>query len=433
MRGWLTAGTVAGLAIAVALTLVRDRQDWNFSEGVYVLTSHLFLHGGDLYGHIVVAQPPVMPLVGAGILALSDTLDGVRLGVALFALAGGVLAAGAVWRLTRSGPSTAATVPLSLLMPWAVQEHGLLTPEMVALPALLGSTLLAARAKRAGWAGVALSLATFIKVPFAAAAVLVTWASARRARTLVWLAAGLGAQATLFTLVFGSEWWGDAIVAQVQTGRHGVGYVARLAVQAGWNLLGLLAGCALLAWRLRQGERAADELQLRTSAALALACLLTLVTLFKQGTFLNTLVPVEFALLPLTVTGWWMAWRASSGLRRSTGAWRATLLRAAVIAAVGLPILQALSLPVWPHREGLFRRPGSAPNGQIVMTGGQVDAAVARARACPVDSVYSGEPLIAFLADRRMPDDQPDIYITTHASRFHAVAARMAAAQPRCP
>jgi hypothetical protein len=67
------------------------------------------------------------------------------------------------------------------------------------------------------------------------------------------------------------------------------------------------------------------------------------------------------------------------------------------------------------------------------MTGGQVDAAVARARACPVDSVYSGEPLIAFLADRRMPDDQPDIYITTHASRFHVVAARMAAAQPRCP
>ena len=106
-RNALAAGTLLGALVLVALHLWRGIEYWNYSEGVYAYTSRLFLHGGDLYGHIVVAQPPWQFLFGAGALAIHDSLTFLRLAVGLAQLGAGVLAAIAVWRLTENPWATA--------------------------------------------------------------------------------------------------------------------------------------------------------------------------------------------------------------------------------------------------------------------------------------------------------------------------------------
>jgi NAD(P)-dependent dehydrogenase (short-subunit alcohol dehydrogenase family) len=62
----------------------------------------------------------------------------------------------------------------------------------------------------------------------------------------------------------------------------------------------------------------------------------------------------------------------------------------------------------------------------------QVEAAVAKAEACPPGVVYAGPPFIAFLADRRMPDDQPDQFLPSRSTHLADVQKRIDAAQPRC-
>src|SRR4051812_40124369 len=66
-RTSLAAGTLLGALVLAALHSWRGIEYWNYSEGVYAYTSRLFLHGGDLYGHTVVAQPPWEFLFGAGV------------------------------------------------------------------------------------------------------------------------------------------------------------------------------------------------------------------------------------------------------------------------------------------------------------------------------------------------------------------------------
>src|SRR4051794_40793932 len=75
---------IAGSALALGIValivehLVRGNSYWDYSEGVYLFSSRLLLHGGDLYGSIVAAQPPPLFAVGAGLLSISDTLSWVR-------------------------------------------------------------------------------------------------------------------------------------------------------------------------------------------------------------------------------------------------------------------------------------------------------------------------------------------------------------------
>ncbi|MGZ4313788.1 MAG: hypothetical protein ACXVR1_16960, partial [Solirubrobacteraceae bacterium] len=46
-----------GAAALVAVHFLLLHTYWDYSEGVYALTAHEILHGGDLYGQIVGAQP----------------------------------------------------------------------------------------------------------------------------------------------------------------------------------------------------------------------------------------------------------------------------------------------------------------------------------------------------------------------------------------
>jgi hypothetical protein len=431
----LVAGALLGLVALVVVRLLQDGAHWNFSEGVYALTARLLLDGQPVYGEVVAAQPPVLFVVGAGILAVSDTIEWLRLAVAALQLGGGVLAAVALRRLGAPRASVAAAPALALLLPWAVHEHGALTPETVGLPLLLGASLLVARRGGAPWAALLLSLAVFTKVTFLLPAVALTLVAVERRRLAAWLAGALILQAGLWTAIFGGGLWDDAVVAQSDSATRSVRYLAEVLVQAGWNLAGPLAGAAALAvlwWRARGagadgaaagGVLRRDPAQLRASAALAAAMLLTTGTMLKDGTALNVLVPVEAALLPVALLGLALAWRA----------WPAPGARAVLVVLAAFPLVQSAALLARPDDPVVFLRPLSAVAWNRALSGQEVDREVARARACPAGVPYSGAPYLAFVAGRRMPADQPDLFLTSRSSHLRGTLARMNADVPRCP
>jgi hypothetical protein len=57
---------------------------------------------------------------------------------------------------------------------------------------------------------------------------------------------------------------------------------------------------------------------------------------------------------------------------------------------------------------------------------------VARARRCPPGAVWAGPQLVAFIAHRRVPADQPDVFIVSRAAIHAAVFARLQSDGPRC-
>ena len=175
------AGLVLALATLAALHAARGLDYWNYSEGVYALTARLLAQGRDVYGDVVAAQPPWQFLAGAGILSVDDSLPFLRGALGLVQVGTGLLAAAAVWRLTGNRPATAAAVPLALLTPWAVHEHGALTPELLVAPLLLGAVLLGTSARWTPLAGVLVAVAPFVKLPFLLAVPAVVALSARPA------------------------------------------------------------------------------------------------------------------------------------------------------------------------------------------------------------------------------------------------------------
>src|SRR3954469_4992125 len=94
------AALALGIGALVIEHLVRGNAYWDYSEGVYLFSSRLLLHGGDLYGTIVAAQPPPLFLVGAGLLSIDDSLGWMRWAIGAVEVGTGLLAAQIVWRVT---------------------------------------------------------------------------------------------------------------------------------------------------------------------------------------------------------------------------------------------------------------------------------------------------------------------------------------------
>ncbi len=65
------------------------------------------------------------------------------------------------------------------------------------------------------------------------------------------------------------------------------------------------------------------------------------------------------------------------------------------------------------------------------MSASETRTAVAQARACPPNVAYAGQPFIAYLAGRAMPDDQPDQFIVMSPT-LRSVAAKIGAVHPIC-
>jgi hypothetical protein len=167
-------------------------------------------------------------------------------------------------------------------------------------------------------------------------------------------------------------------------------------------------------WRKREALR--DAPLVKVLAALAVAMLATLITNSKDGTGLNVIVPIEAALVPLT-----LAAVAVSSLR--------------VVAAVALAftLAQSVSLMASPNTASPFIYPTSERGAWgRAADDAQVKADVARAEACPAGVAFSGPPFLAFLADRAMPDDQPDQFLPSRSTHLAGVQKRIDAVQPRC-
>ncbi|MEJ7797151.1 MAG: hypothetical protein WKF42_01535 [Solirubrobacteraceae bacterium] len=418
-RDRLAAGLVA-LALVLVLEALRGHADWGPSEGVYALTSRLLLDGGDLYGALVASQPPWTYLFGAGVLALHDSLDALRLACGLLQVATGVLAAEAVWRLTAQRVAAIAAAALVVVTPWATHQHGLLLPEQLGAPLLLGAALLASRAATARWAGVLAAIAVFTKLPFLLPAALLIAASPARAVAARWAAGALVAQVAAFSALFGTGFWRQIVIAQAQAG-GGLEFQIGSWAQAGWNLLALLL-LAAVALRLR--SRAREGALLLTLVAAAAGVLATTITIVKPGTGLNVIVPSEPLLVTLAVAG--VVWALTTPLRS-----RAAL----AYGALGLLMLaQSASLLLDPTNPRPFHRPASSsPGWKVSHSRDEMRRLVAIARRCPTGAVYTGPPLVAFVARRRVPADQPDYFIVSRASTHAAVFARRRADGPRCP
>jgi hypothetical protein len=411
----LVAPVLLGALVLLGLHEWKDISYWQYSEGVYALTARALVDGADVYGEVVAAQPPGVFVTGAIALAVDDSLTWLRLVIGLVQLVGALLAAVAVRRLTGSAVGAALTAPVALLLPWTVHEHGHLMPETLGTPMLLGGALLAARPGRASAAaGSVLSLAVLTKLSFALPAAAVVAAAPDRRRAAIWLGAFVAALAALVTIVFGADLWRGAVQAQIQTGAREVSNLGGYVAQAGWNLVGLLvpASAAIV---LR--GRCRDPDLLRVLAALSAGALLTLATVSKEGTELNVLVPIEGALLPLAVTGVIFALLVPR--------WRlAAPIAMAFLLAQGVGIVAG---------HGPFVRPFSATAYERALSSAAVRSKSAAAQECPVDTRFSGPPFIAFVADRRMPDGQPDQFITSRAEVYEDVFARMRADGPFCP
>jgi hypothetical protein len=419
-RGPAACGLLLGAVALVVIHLVERGSYWDYSEGVYALTSQLWLHGADLYGHVVAAQPPGVFVAGAGLLALHDSLEWLRLGVGAVQLAAGLIAAGLVWRLTASRLAALVAPAAILLTPWALHENGALLPELVALPLLLGGLRWTVEPRRAVGLGVICGLLPLVKLPLVLAAVVLLAVSVRPRRSsaaaVVTLLAGV-----LATAVLGGDHavWREVVHAQTQSGHRSLSALVGFWAQAGWNLVGLLVAAGV-AWTLR--ARSGDPRLLTASTALALAMLVTFATNFKEGTSLNIVVPVEAVLLPLALTG--------VALAVGEGARLANPRLLAALAGLVLTLVQSASLLSSPTHPVPFLRPGSRPAWAVTQTAAQLRANVASARACRADLAYAGPPLVAMLAGRRMPDDQPDQFIT-RTPALRAVRSAMAAA-PSC-
>jgi hypothetical protein len=288
---------------------------------------------------------------------------------------------------------------------------------------LLGAALASTRPRLAAVAGALAATAPFVKWSFIVVVPVVVALSARPRRAAAGAVVGFALQALVFTLLFGAGLWDDTVVAQLQSGRRSLLALDGIIAQAAWNLAGLLVPAAVAVVRRRA---VADPPLLRALTGLALAVLLTLATVVKQGTALNVLLPMEAVLLPLALTGAVLAVRAAP----AEGALPALAAALALAFTFGQTVsILTADVTRWP-----FTLPTAARGAWgRVATDAQVRRQAGRARLCPPGVPYSGPPFIAFVGRRPMPDGQPDQFLPAHSPRLRAVLARMNAEAARCP
>lgn len=412
----------AGLAELALLAVWQRNGSWDFSGGVYSASARGLLHGLAPYRDFAAAQPPPAYLIGALLLAVHDGLASLRAGLGLVDLATAALVGACVWRLTgRRGIALAAAAAAPLL-PISLHEHAQLTPETLAAALLLAGALCCSRADRATAGGALLALAAACKVAFLIPALAISLASpARRRATGALLAAG-AALGGLSIAVFGASVWHGVVEAQLQVGRASVHRVAGLLAQGAWNELALVAGAVAAACLARSdGAQVRDRALVRTLAAAAGGGLVLALTVFKRGSYINVLAVAEPPLLALAACG--AAW--------SSERWRSW--RPLVAALGGLLAAQSLSLLISPGDPWAAKRPLARSGLAWSASPAAVDRAVTAARRCPPGRAYSGDPYVAFLAARRMPGDQPDLFMLSGARVNSRFARQAAGDQPRCP
>lgn len=413
---------LASAALLTTLGFMRGEAFWSTSDGIYALTARQLLGGLDIYSEVAAAQPPPVYMVGAALLWIDDSLTALRGGLELVTLATALLVGFATWRLTGRAWLAAAAGVLTPLMPVMLHQNALLTPETLGAPLLLGAALAAARPGGAAPAGTLAALAAGTKLSFALPALAILLAGHARGRSLAWFAATAVALAAIATAIWGADVWRAVVVAQAQSGSTALRHLPGLLAQEAWNALPLVVLAGLgLASRRRPG----DEVLLRTVAAAAAGGLLLGVTVIKLGTYVNAVQVAEPALVVLAAGG--VAWI----LDRTPG-WRLLAAGAAL-----LLVAQSGSLLLSPSDPRPHTRPFADSGPRQLLSAEQVEALARAARACPPGTPYPGIPFLAFVAERRVPGDQPDVFILGSEAnrRFaeRAAAERSVACPPDAP
>ncbi len=431
------AVSVLALAELVLLTLWQSHGYWDFSQGVYAMSAREWLHGLVPYRQVALAQPPPVVLAGAALLGISDTLTALQVGLGLLDAVTAVLVAVCVWRLCeRTWPALVAGA-LAPLLPISLAAHAQLLPETLAAPLILGGALLCARDRTVVIGALLLAIASWCKLAFLVPAAAIALCAPRRWLCLTCVIGGLAVLFAGSLAAFGTDLYRETITAQLQTGNATVHYVGGLIAQVVWNELPLLFGAILLGWlglrRTKPGHErtgvglgrtglaATDEPLGLTVTAAAVGGLALVASLFKHGSYIDVMVVAE---PPLLVLGVWGALAGWTALRR---------MRWVIVLAVTLLAAQSASLLVDPGHPWASTRPFARSGLQWVDGPGAVARLVAAARACPVDRAYSGAPFIAFLAGRRMPGEQPDLFIIGAAPINRGFAAEAAADRLVCP
>lgn len=419
----IAAAAAVGVAVELILLALWQRNGyWDFSDGVYAQSAREFLHGVVPYRGFAAAQPPLVYLVGVILLAIHDGLESLRAGMAVADLVTAILVAVCAWRLTGLRVVAVLAALISPLLPISLHEHAQLTPETLAAPLLLGGALLCSRPRRAEMGGLLLALAVASKFAFVlpALAIALTTRQRREATITLVIAGVVFALASL--AAFGTSVWREAVQAQLQVGHASLHYAGGLIAQGAWNELPLVlvaAAGVFLVWSGRQ--QPLDRELMRTLVAAALAGLVLALTVLKRGSYINVLVVAEPPLLALAAAG--AAWSA-----------RRSLAGATVVGLLGVLLAaQIASLLVNPANPSIAKRPGAQSGLTWTAGPGTVNRMVNAARRCPPADAYSGDPYYAFLADRRMPGHQPDLFMLAYSSTDAAYAREAAADQPRCP
>jgi hypothetical protein len=415
---------VGALLVEFILLAIWQRNGyWDFSDGVYAASSEQLLHGLAPYRDFAAAQPPPVYLFGALLLSVHDGLASLRAGLALLDFTTAALVGICTWRVTgRRGPALIAAVAAPLL-PITLHEHAQLTPETLAAPLLLAGALGCARPGRgATGGGLLLALAAACKLAFVIPALAIALASPARRRASAALTSAAAALAIASLVVFGTQVWRQTVTAQLQVGGASLHYVAGLAAQAAWNELPLIPAAAFaLSLARKHAEEGRDRPFVHTLAAAAAGGLTLALTLFKRGSYVNVLAVAEPPLLVLATAGLAWAWQRSGRERYL------------VAALVTLIATQSISLLASPADPWAATRPFARSGLTWSASPAQVDTAVSKALRCPTTRAYSGAPYIAFLADRRMPGNQPDLFMLEYAHEEASFARRATRDQPRCP
>lgn len=419
---WMGLVLLAGL-LELGLLIAWQRDGyWGFSDGVYAMSAREILDGLTPYRSFAAAQPPPVFLVGALLLAVRDSPAALHVGLGLVDLITAGLVGVCVWRLERRRWLVLLAVLAAPLLPISLNSHAQLIPETIAAPLVLAGAMLCSRSDRQTWGAVLLALAIWCKVAFAlpALAIMIVAPDPRRAASTL-----VGACVALFAgslAVFGAGFWRETIVAQFQVGAASLHYVAGLLAQAGWNELPLAIGALSLVVLARRGpDRVRDPALVRTLTAAAVGGLLLALTVVKRGSYINVLVVAEPPLLVMAVSG--LAWR----WQRSSAGRPIIVLISVLLAA------QTVSLLVNPADPWVAVRPFARSGLAWSASPSEVAKAVATAHRCPSGLAYSGLPYIAFVADRRMPGNQPDLFMLANARDDRHFTQEARRDRPVCP
>ena len=394
------------LALAAAWTLLRgiDHRFISFSDGVYLYTASVAAAHGlhELYHGIALSLPPGTLILATLVWKLSPHIESIRLALGLVSGVTALLTYRVARTLFGLGVfASVVAVLVALAGPVHAQFVGL-EGETFVSPLALGLAIALERRRDVTCLAI-LGLGFLFKLTWAPFVVAAMVALALRSGWRRALAIGAGAVSFAFALyavaIWTFDWSPHQLLVQLLLAQSHSGFQFGLG-------LGILAGVLAIWWPLlllaaSGWSKAATSVRLVIAAAAACSLFM-----FKQGTFLNVLDPLEPFLAILAVTGACLLWKRS---------------RRRMHAVVGLCALGA-GLHIASMTSGPLARALPLPLGAAIVDTDN-EAEVDRVAAAVAAHSRRGDPvlvnpLFALVADRSEPTQSVDWFVLRSLQRF---------------